>query len=199
MAPSIELYNDKVPGLSQEKLIEVFPLLQYCQADMLHYQKLLSYLLKIVPEMNPNNIHIAFSHQTILKYIPSDEENHIINIDHHHDLGYKKDDEAKIGTCANWVKSLFLKDQIARYTWINNGNSSKLPEDIENRQKFKEKIHIQDFRNFNILYPTPDILFICLSPEWIPLNYRPLFYSMLDVINNLTGKFYQLEEAENCE
>ena len=28
---------------------------------------------------------------------------------------------------------------------------------------------------------------------------RPLFYSMLDVINNLTGKFYQLEEAENCE
>ena len=30
MAPSIELYNDKVPGLSQEKLIEVFPLLQYC-------------------------------------------------------------------------------------------------------------------------------------------------------------------------
>ena len=94
---------------------------------------------------------------------------------------------------------MFLKDQIARYTWINNGNSSKLPEDIENRQKFKEKIHIQDFRNFNTSYPAPDILFICLSPEWIPLNYRPLFYSMLDVINNLTGKFYQLEEAENCE
>ena len=200
MAPSIELYNDKVPGLSQEKLIEVFPILEYCQADMSHYQKLLSYLLEIVPKMSPDNIHIAFSHQTILKYIPKDEENHIVNIDHHHDLGYEEDlIEKKMDTCANWAKSLFLRNQIESYTWMNNSNSSKLPENIENRTKFKEKIHIRDFRDFDMSYPVPDILFICLSPEWVPLNYRPLFYSMLDVINTLTGRFYQLEEAENCE
>ena len=32
--------------------------------------------------------------------------------------------------------------------------------------------------------PHMDKLFLCLSPEWTPSMYHPLFYTILDLINS---------------
>lgn len=86
MWPSIELYNNMVDG-TIDNLIEIekdIPLIQYANADLQTYYKLTNYLLKA----KEKKIQIEFidTHEKILNYIK--KPCNLINIDHHHDLGY---------------------------------------------------------------------------------------------------------------
>lgn len=77
-------------GGDRDNLIEIerdIPLVQYANADLQLYYKLTNYLLKAKKE----DIEINFidSHEKVLNYIKS--PCNVINIDHHHDLGYNED------------------------------------------------------------------------------------------------------------
>ena len=96
------------------------------QADLIHYRNLTNWLLDIVPQMDPSNIHFIENHEDIVKYC--NRECSITNIDHHHDIVYNKDEidirlsEDRLN-CGNWAKYLFENNKLKYYHWINNNNS----------------------------------------------------------------------------
>ena len=114
MWPSIELYNhiidgyiDKIQILEQE-----IPLLKYANADLELYKKLTEYLVQKKKEKIP--IEFIDSHEQVLNYIKTPSV--VINIDHHHDLGYNEfqwDDKEIV--CGNWAYKGLKNGQITNY------------------------------------------------------------------------------------
>lgn len=176
MAPDINLYNGLIKAtLPINQLSEEHPFLLGARADLEHYKKIIFYLFDLIKQLPIEHIRFSYNHEDI-KYILNDiNKANVYNIDHHHDLGYD-DDTYKECTCANWAK-YFLDNQIINnYTWIKNTNS-----DIKENIKYN-KINLIDI-NLNTFLPKIDYLFICLSPEWVPEQYYPLFYLIVDYFN----------------
>ena len=190
MAPDINLYNNMV-GTSPngertiDKRIAEYPMLSGCRADLNHFQKIVNYLMKIIKDIDVENIRVSLTHEDIKNVLDDMENVHIYNIDHHHDLGYMqpsdqdKKNECQDCSCANWGEFFFDKNIIKYFTWINNVNSS-----IDNKWEKDARVTIKPLAEFNLeTLPKIDKLFICLSPEWVPSTYHPLFYLILDLIN----------------
>lgn len=127
MAPDINLYNPIVPRKNIEEVIKEHPLLTGLRADLTHYKKLVNLLLKVSKDIPYSNICVAFSHEHIGNFLQNDTNLEIINIDHHHDLGYEPDSNYEICTCANWAYYLFKEKKVINYTWLNNTNSDMIP------------------------------------------------------------------------
>lgn len=196
MAPSIELYNDKVPLNKWDDLLNAFPIYSFLTMDASYYRKLNEYLIKVAPKVNKDNIFIAFGHDKILNHLKKDETFNIVNIDHHHDLGYRPDSLDEPNNCANWVMVAEADGRLKNYTWIHSQNSQMPINELTNKFSegtYKEYV-LDDVDNLAQMLQTPDIIFICLSPEWVPPAYQYLFYSLLDVLNYIKGTFYQLED-----
>ena len=70
---------------------------------------------------------------------------------------------------------------IGKLVWLKN-NNSEIHEDYQNDSRVKF-INFGDF-DFKKNSVHFDKLFMCLSPEWVPEMYHPLFYTLLDMINN---------------
>lgn len=192
MAPSINLYNDIVPGSSWDSLLRN-PHMQLLTIDTIHYQRLTQLILKLFNQMKKENIHFINSHEHVADYIKNDDEYSIVNIDHHHDICYNpKDKENKCNelTCANWLKWLKENRQIKRYLWIHNKNSA-VPAD-EVKDLMDNDIAIEDF-DLNGL-AVPDELVICLSPSWVSPDYRNLFYTWMDIANAIYQVHFDLED-----
>ena len=119
MAPSIEFYNNMV----RTRSLFNDPLLQVCNADLEHYRRLTDWLIK---NKKNDNVVIIKSHERIVNHI-SGPEDVIINIDHHHDLGYdfhtNEEDKITKINCGNWAEYLLSNNLIKKYVWINNENS----------------------------------------------------------------------------
>lgn len=186
MAPSIQLYNTLVPAQSWDKLIEN-PHFQLCMADTNIYEKIFKYIMKCVKYLDQSHIHFIDSHDKVLLYI--NEKSDIINIDHHHDIGYGNDPDKPDLTCADWVSYLYNKDKLNSYTWIRNINS-ELPEGKWDYIDYNEKI-IQEY-NIDELQ-VPDELIICLSEPWIPPYYIALFFTIMDFCNQYYNTHFEIE------
>ena len=114
----------------------------------------------------------------------NDNDLEIVNIDHHHDLGYIEDDTFEKCNCANWAYYLFKQGKLKRYIWLNNVNSDIMPphrhEDCFSSQHFCD-IEVSDYIQ---QFGKPDKIFLCLSSPWVPSQYFPLFYLLLDILNH---------------
>ena len=179
MAPSIPLYNDKVPALSWDALLED-PYMKLLIIDPEHYSKIFKYIIHCSQFLSKEQIHFIEDHGQAVRYIT--EPCDLINIDHHHDLGYEdlnpQKDDSQSPTCANWVEYLQQQSLVHNYMWINNANS--IP-----KESMPFWTTIKDFRNIAIEdLPIPDELIICLSEPWVPYTYRPLFYTLMDYCND---------------
>lgn len=190
MAPDIPLYNHLIQGtdangknISLQTIAKDFPSLNYCRADLGHYQKIFLYLVKIIPYLDVDDIRVSFNHEDIKFILEEASDAHVFNIDHHHDLGYydrpEKRKNDNICSCANWGDYFFRNGTITKFTWLKNVNSDE-------NQEYKEdpRVEYLDLRDYDLNnLPKFDKLFICLSPEWVSENYFPLFYMILDYIN----------------
>ena len=189
MAPDINLYNSKVGhhGETIDKLIEVFPLLGDIRADFRHYQILLNYILEATKHIHVEDIRISQTHEDIKNVLAYCQDATVYNIDHHHDLGYgnnpPKDENGETPcTCANWGEIFLEKGNISHLVWLKNTNSEYELEG--NLDRFGDKLEIKDLYTVSLKdLPQMDKIFICLSPEWVPSTYHPLFYTILDLIN----------------
>lgn len=177
MAPSINLYNNIVPAISWANL-EDDPYFQLLKIDATHYQKILGYIMKCIKVLPKDKIHFIEDHSQAVCFI--NDKCNLINIDHHHDIGYGPDILTQESpTCANWVYYLYKNNYINTYTWINNDNSIA-PED--NNQLVPIITH--GLRNFDLMeFEVPEELIICLSEPWTPPYIRPLFYTIMDICN----------------
>ena len=184
MAPSIGLYNDKVPGNSWEELLKD-PYFQLLTIDSDHYIKIIRYLLRCIKHLNKEDIHFIEDHGRVVDFVNS--PCNLVNIDHHHDCGYEQDGKEKEWpTCANWVGYLHNKGFINGYTWYHNSNSMLEPPTKVPRAEYEfDKIEADDL-------PLPDELIICLSEPWVPFSYRPLFYALMDICNAFYDTHFEI-------
>lgn len=191
MAPSIELYNDSVKK-GWDYLLQ-FNQMKLLTADLIHYQRLTNWLIKIIKKMDKENIYFIEDHGQILKYIENDNEKiNIYNIDHHHDCGYNNIKNEKLN-CGNWGLKLKELNVLNNFYWIKNKNSNLPP-------KEKEIINLTKYNliNFNLDdLPIPDKLILCLSEPWIPPTFRPLFYIWLDILNEYYNTKFEID-FERC-
>lgn len=197
MAPSINLYNNIVGPNKWENEFSQDLLIRLSFADLQHYHNITLWLLNIIKQIPKEKVHFIFDHEQVLNYIPLAEEVNLINIDHHHDIGYGLADQKDITdanlTCGNWIKYLINHGKLVKYHWINNKNSTPLENDIitDEQKKMFITTNLIDF-NLNDITDI-DELIICLSELWIPPNYRHLFYTWLDICNTSYSTHFELE------
>ena len=190
MAPSIGIYNDLVPKYTIEELVEKNKYIALATIDYLHYKRLTGLLLHYIQQLSQDNIIFIIDHEQVLDYIPNHEKIELINIDHHHDLGYNQTAAQTVLStvepdCSTWVKYLFDNNQLQSYTWINNSNSIE-PLFDETKRILTEKYPLQNCEDLFTAIGKIDKLIICLSPAWIPPEIRNLFDTWVE----LTSTFY---------
>lgn len=180
MHPDINLYNAYV-GVDHpfEEIQGIHPLIQFCRADLTRYQGLLPFILTITQHLQIDDIKVAYNHGEIESLLQGCEDVHVYNVDHHHDLGYIGNNP-EICSCANWADYYLKRGIISHYTWVRNSNSD-IGYDYEDNDERITVLEYQDYNLYNL--PKIDKLFLCLSPEWVPEIYHPLFFTTLDLIN----------------
>lgn len=156
-----------------------------------HYEKL-TILIELLLKKKNIKIYFINNHDRLLNYLPNHETFNLINIDHHHDLGYDDDNEdvSEI-TCANWVYKLYEWNKIDTYTWINNFNS-KFPKN----EKLKLINYDLELEYYDInLIPDINYVFICLSSPWIPPYYIPLFTTWVRLVGLEQNKAIEIDNG----
>lgn len=183
MAPSIELYNNFInESFSVEDIaININDLIKYSNADLNKYSYITMYLFHLFNFLSEENIHFVFDHDQVYDYIKEGYSYNIFNIDHHHDCGYPGANSTLY--CGNWVIKIDENNALNKYLWIANENSSPFPEDLS-FDKY-EKVLLNDYNLFEI--PNPDLLVICASFAWIPIQFVPLFHMWIDFYNTYFG------------
>ena len=187
MRPSIESYNYFIneDGDSIDQLEQEFVHFQNCQADLSIYKLLTDFILNVESE----KIFFISSHKDILQFV--NESVDLINIDHHHDLGYSNESYSETFeiSCGNWVEQLYRENKIKSYTWIHNPNSFLLMGDqarIDNDLIISDENEMKKYLN-NLAQHT-DSLIICSSFPWVPSMYRPLFDTWHSICENKVQK-----------
>lgn len=191
MAPSIQYYNGLVPQTNWDDLLKN-PYYQLSLIDTDIYNKLTNQILDYLPSLKFDQIHFIKSHEQVNNYLLLNKKYNIINIDHHHDLGYSKKDcneQIDINGCANWVQYIHSKNQLNQYTWIHNDNSIKPDKNLQ--YLLSNDWEIKKFNLNNLI--VPDLLIICLSAPWVPPSYQNLFFLWMDIFNKYYKTHFELE------
>ena len=149
---------------------------------------MINLILELSKDISYSNICVAFSHEHIGQFLKNDKDLEIINIDHHHDLGYDEDDPYEKCTCANWAYYLFKQGKLDKYIWLNNNNSDIIPPPRHEANFFSEFFCDINETSYINRFGRPDKIFICLSPEWVPSQYHPL--DLLNKQNDYTLPVY---------
>lgn len=192
MEPSINFYNNKISEKeSLESILKEYPFLEESfPADFFRYDYLTRYIIQAANKKIP--IYFINSHKSLLKILKdkySNENIHITNIDHHHDIGYDIDNwllPLKELTCGNWVKYGIDKKLFHSYSWIHNENSSS-PDKIAEKKYLKESQLFKD-SDLTTLAKETDCLIICASYEWVPPKYHPLFMIWQSICEEINEK-----------
>lgn len=186
MTQSISLYNNTVPSTTWDTLLKD-PIMNLLPFNSNIYSMLTLWLQYIYQFLKAEQIYFIESHETVAKIIQEEslENIELINIDHHHDLGYSADfNNDKKMHCGNWVKKLFDEKRIKEYIWIKNDYS--LPPKNCNIEYIEYDIN--DIVLTDICDDC-DKIFICLSSAWIPPYYVSLFTTWI----GLYELYYQKE------
>ena len=183
MSPSIEVYNN-YDGTATEYTSK-FDFLGIMPADLEMYAQLTEFL------KNQRGKPIIFmeDHNEIIQKTKGDGPFELINIDHHHDIGYGDNIRWKHKVVqvdeGNWVHKLWDLERITKYTWIKNYSSDDAP--IQGDKLYiseKHFFHNIDLSDFNDV----EKIFISHSPEWVPEYYEPLY--------NVWKNLFEAEEED---
>lgn len=208
MEPFIQAYNqyskqyDSGPDEAWQKIIDAIPAFAFGQSLEMDYNKYMElyFFIRDICTNNLNSyIYIGQNHNEI---VPLIKEIHklkggtlsIVNIDHHHDLGYHLHDQEEFSKkpydCTNWMYFLTKYYHIDQYIWLHNKNSEttfyhELP-------KYTQYISLTELADLEHIKEY-DLIFICSSYSWVPLKYRPLFNIL---ISDPAEKYSALENLK---
>ena len=186
MDNSIELYNSM--GMPWEERFQRHPVLKTLPMEATHFQRITQFLIQLYTTIEIDKVHFIEQHHKILDYL-TDDEYHIINVDHHHDWAYKDIDFEKPiekVDCGNWVKALSDQGKLLSYTWIKNETSIG-PKEEQNFTIY----NLKDCTLFN--FSNIDEVYIVLSPEFVPPYYYSLFYIWLDIANGAYNTHFEVD------
>lgn len=215
MFPCISLYNDMAGGDANPtqvwKQIEFErKLKEFLSYDANAYAALMDICVR--NSLNKAKIIPIIGHEEIISYLETNceeffnnpAENIVDNIDFHHDVLYNKEDFNEIvnhanASCANWGGYLLFKDLVHQYTWYDTPHSTPFtlsqffaPNEIDNVEvvqeikcridnNFKHK-HFGDLMDIEDDY---DIIFLCLSPQWVPYQFHHLYDLIVSTCNSI--------------
>ena len=196
MSPCIEFYNDLI-GVEDplKDFVKDFSFLTNLPADLYQYEHLTRYIIRSLK--NVCQIHFITSHEKIvpiLESLPHDEPVEVVNIDHHHDVGYdiKFDKPIISSSCGNWVKYCRDRKFLDSYCWIKNDNSNDIESRVYREKYIDQEILFKDAQLEQLAKET-DILVICASYEWIPPIYHPLILNWQTICEEVIGQEYPFD------
>lgn len=192
MGPSIEVYNHFIPFEKTWDELDLNPQIRLSEGDYFHYQRITEWLIEMTKYIPKEKIHFIGSHDTILNYLEEGIEYDIINIDHHHDCGYKYDNSLYKTAdldCTNWVAVAYDKGMIGKYSWLKNEESTFISLSAKKITTMK-----CNFKDYNLdMMPIPEEIYICFSDMWIPPHIRPLFFTWMDIFNRIYNTKFEVE------
>ena len=183
MYPCIKLYNDLCSGNENDSRVwdqiqhmrDVEPYLNY---DANTY----SDIALIILENIKNGAYLIpiQEHQMLVDYLIEQNLIHetfnITNIDYHHDIAYDRHSfnlmDFNKYSCADWAGYLMLKNPNTSLTWIRCPGSSQYNNDLH---LFENSITVKRISEISSLDTDYDLIFFCLSPQWVPYKYHHLY------------------------
>ena len=106
----------------------------------------------------------------------------ITNIDYHHDIAYNRNSFVEMEfdnyTCADWAGYLMTLNPETTLTWVRCPGSSPYNEDIK---EFTNTITIKRIDEIVDLDDDYDLIYFCLSPQWVPYVYHHLYDLLIDL------------------
>lgn len=178
MSPSINFYNDLIELHKPfSEMVKDYPFLESSfPANLYQYQ----FLTRLIVYWLGKRIPIKFinNHDEIIKIFkeyksPID----VINIDHHHDIGYDYDNWRQVSShldCGNWAKYALDRNLIRTYQWVKNENSYDAIKEAE-AHYITKKMTFEDFSKTPFYDLKIDLVVVCGSWEWIPPDFIPLY------------------------
>ena len=190
MAPCIQEYNSNINP--DQISLERFYTFSKFDCKFEYDKEKLDWIKLLIKQLNPNCTkgYVINDHSEIVtaltneynlnKYMPPYT---IINIDHHHDLGYRFSfDECH---CANWAQYLINNGLLNKYIWVKNKNSNTI---INEEHSLCPGIITTLEQNDFILDPNKiDIFVLCLSYPWIPPQFNNLILEIIGYTCNHWG------------
>lgn len=141
-----------------------------------------------------DKVYIGLDHSSILEAIELEKNNLIQpykfilhNIDYHHDIFYGEEQAKRImiyntASCSNWVGFLTINNFLTQYNWYyglgSYYNQVLLEKECRPAIPNLKMIPFQDIDLDNNI----DILFICISPSWIPPHSYELLKNIIEII-----------------
>ena len=189
MFPCIRLYNEYCYG--NENATTIWRQLefdrdinQYLSYDANVYKNIGKIIFKNI-ENGAKLIPIQ-EHQMLVdhlkKYDLLDLQFDITNIDYHHDIAYNRNSFVEMEfdnyTCADWAGYLMTLNPETTLTWVRCPGSSPYNEDIK---EFTNTITIKRIDEIVDLDDDYDLIYFCLSPQWVPYVYHHLYDLLIDL------------------
>lgn len=199
MFPCIRLYNDMCGGGESGKVVwdaieHVRGIKEFLTFDRNAYKMISTLVIKNV--LDEAIFEPIQEHQElvdILKKYYYDESKEefthkfdLLNIDFHHDCGYNPDTIADAisfdeYSCADWITYLNAKEVIeGPVKWLK-APMSDLPD--PNNEELKVEIKTMAADKEDIMNEKYDIVVFCLSPQWVPHDFRHLYDIIVDTVN----------------
>ena len=146
------------------------------------------------------NVAFGITHDSILFELEDKDNLNIVNIDHHHDImyppGHMLDLKYDLVYEGSWIEYLHRKSKIKKYVWIRNKNSWPLQSD-KCPTTLKWKSYLKNEYQFEII---PDLIFVCLSPAYIPKFhwfYFKIFMNLYKTSYDDELRFYKTPYKNN--
>ena len=189
MFPCIRLYNEYCYG--NENATTIWRQLefdrdinQYLSYDANVYKNIGKIIFKNIK--NGAKLIPIQEHQMLVdhlkKYDLLDLQFDITNIDYHHDIAYNRNSFVEMEfdnyTCADWAGYLMTLNPETTLTWVRCPGSSPYNEDIK---EFTNTITIKRIDEIVDLEDDYDLIYFCLSPQWVPYVYHHLYDLLIDL------------------
>ena len=189
MFPCIRLYNEYCYG--NENATTIWRQLefdrdinQYLSYDANVYKNIGKIIFKNIK--NGAKLIPIQEHQMLVdhlkKYDLLDLQFDITNIDYHHDIAYNRNSFVEMEfdnyTCADWAGYLMTLNPETTLTWVRCPGSSPYNEDIK---EFTNAITIKRIDEIVDLDDDYDLIYFCLSPQWVPYVYHHLYDLLIDL------------------
>ena len=189
MFPCIRLYNEYCYG--NENATTIWRQLefdrdinQYLSYDANVYKNIGKIIFKNIK--NGAKLIPIQEHQMLVdhlkKYDLLDLQFDITNIDYHHDIAYNRNSFVEMEfdnyTCADWAGYLMTLNPETTLTWVRCPGSSPYNEDIK---EFTNTITIKRIDEIVDLDDDYDLIYFCLSPQWVPYVYHHLYDLLVDL------------------
>lgn len=193
MFPCIRLYNEYCSGNDNDT--EIWNRLefernisQYFQYDANVYQNITEIIMRNIKQ-GAKFIPIK-EHQKIVDYLKNSnllsEDLTITNIDYHHDIAYNSNSFIMMDfdeyNCADWAGYLLMKNPNNSLLWLRCPGSTPFDTNLHDFSNEITTKRIDEILNLSDNY---DLIFFCLSPQWVPYTYHHLYNNIINIIRLL--------------